>query len=200
MTHTTIDKLNIIEDLPLILNFEFTEDAFFEFCQLNRDLRIEREPNGNILIMTPAGFDTGRYNASIVTDLSNWNRKESTGVVGDSNTGYILPNGAVRSPDASWISNERLAKLSSEELRKFPHISPEFVIEIASPSDSLSKLKKKMTEYIDNGCLLGWLIDRDRKQVFIYRSDGTISRIDSIDQKLSGEEVLPGFELDLSFQ
>lgn len=197
MTHAAINNLGIIEDLPLKLNVEFTEDGFFEFCQINRELRIERDKNGTIHIMTPTGFETGRYNANVITDLNNWNRKNNTGVVGDSSTGYTLPNGAVRSPDASWVSNERLAALSKEQLQKFPPVCPDFVVEIRSPSDNLSKLKKKMGEYMENGCRLAWLIDLGNKQAFIYRADGSITVVHSFSQKLSGEEVLAGFEMEL---
>lgn len=195
MTQTQLDRFNLVEEVPLILNFEFTEDSFFEFCQLNRDLRIERDENGTIHIMSPTGFDTGRFNANVITDLNMWNRKTRLGMVGESNTGYTLPNGAVRAPDVSWVSNERLSALSEEELWKFAPVCPDFVIEICSPSDSLEKVKLKMQEYIANGCRLGWLIDRKNHQVFIYRENGTISLVNSFSQKLSGEQVLPGFEL-----
>lgn len=195
MTRTIIDQINVAEDIPLILNFEFTEDSFFEFCQLNRDLRIERDQNGIIHIMSPTGFDTGQYNADIITDLNIWNRQAKAGVVGESNTGYTLPNGAVRSPDASWVSNERLAALTDEQRRKFLPLCPDFLIEIRSPSDSLDRLKKKMQEYIDNGCRLAWLIDREAEQVFIYRANGTVSLAEDFRETLSGEDVLPGFEL-----
>jgi Uma2 family endonuclease len=118
--------------------------------------------------------------------------------VADSSTGFYLPNGAMRAPDASWTSNERLSGFTEEQLEKFPYVCPEFVIEILSPSDSLKKTKAKMVEYIQNGALLGWLIDRKKKQVFIYRADGSEQHLTSFDELLSGEQVLPGFELNLS--
>lgn len=198
MTKTILNKSEIIEDVPLILNFEFTEASFFEFCQLNRDLRIERDADGMIHIMAPTGFETGKYNADLVAELIIWNRKHKTGVVGESNTGYRLPNGAIRAPDVSWVSNERLANLSKEEFQRFAPVCPDFSVEILSPSDNLSMLKKKMQEYIENGCRLGWLIDRVEERVFIYRTDGTISLVKSFDEKLTGEDVLPGFEIVLS--
>lgn len=197
MTQTSLERFNIIDDLPLILNFEFTEDSFYEFCQLNRDLRIERDENGIIHIMSPTGFETGQFNANIVTDLNIWNRKNKMGIVGESNTGYTLPNGAVRSPDASWVSHDRLVKLTKAQLEKFAPVCPDFLVEIRSASDNLDKLKRKMQEYMDNGCRLGWLIDRANRQIFIYREDGTISLVKNFAQPLSGEDILPGFTLVL---
>lgn len=198
MTQSIVDKFNVLEDIPLILNFEFSDDDFFEFCQLNRDLRIERDNDGTIHIMTPTGFDTGNFNYEIGVELGVWNRKTNLGRVGDSSTGFKLPNNAVRSPDISWVSNEKLAPLTPDQLKKFAPVCPDFVIEIRSPSDNLSKIKTKMQEYIENGCRLGWLIDRENEQVFIYRSNGTIDLVESFEEQLSGEDVLPGFELILA--
>lgn len=198
MTQTQLDTVNLQEEVPLILNFDFTEDSFFEFCRLNRDLRIERDETGIIHIMSPTGFDTGTFNNEISAELTLWNRGKKLGKVGESNTGYTLPNGAVRAPDASWVSNERLAKLTKEQLEKFAPVCPDFVIEICSPSDNLDKIKAKMLEYMANGCRLGWLIDRKNQRVFVYRENGTINLIDSFTQKLSGEDVLPGFEVVLA--
>lgn len=197
MTKTIFDQFETTNNLSLEWNIDFTEEDFFDFCRLNRDLRIERAANGTIHIMPPTGFDTGKFNSDVNADLNYWNRKAKSGRVGDSNTGYTLPNGAVRAPDASWVSNERLSKLTDEERQKFAPVCPEFVIEIRSPSDSLNKLQDKMEEYMQNGCLLGWLIDHKNQQVHIYRADGTRALIDSFDQKLSGEDVLPEFELIL---
>lgn len=198
MTKTVIDNFfNTAEGLELELNFDFTEEAFFDFCRLNRDLRIERDKNGIIHIMSPTGFDTGSFNSNVNADLNYWNRKAKSGKVGDSNTGYTLPNGAIRAPDASWVSNERLARLTAAERKKFAPVCPEFVIEIRSLSDKLNNVKAKMVEYIENGCLLGWLIDQINKKVYIYRANGSIEIVESFAQKLSGENVLPGFELTL---
>lgn len=148
--------------------------------------------------MSPFGLKTGNFNLKVAKALDNWNDEHELGMTGDSSTGFYLPNGAMRAPDASWVSNERLSELSEAELEKFPHVCPEFVIEILSPSDSLKKAKAKMIEYIENGCLLGWLIDRKNKQFFIDRADGSISINKSFEELLSGEEVLPGFILNLS--
>ncbi len=180
------------------LPFDMSDDDFFRFCQLNRDLKFERDPDGKIIVMSPSGFKTGRFNARVVARLDNWNEERDLGVVGDSSTGFYLPNGAMRAPDASWISNERLEGLTDEQLERFPPVCPDFIIEILSPSDSLKKVKTKMLEYIANGVLLGWLIDRKKEQVFIYRADGSVTHRKTFNEPLSGENVLPGFELDLS--
>ncbi len=176
----------------------FTDDMFFEFCRVNDELKIERDSHGNIIVMAPTGFETGNRNSGIIAALYNWNQESSLGRVGDSSTGYRLPNGAVRSPDASWVSNERLARINPEALKKFPALCPDFVIELRSEHDSLPALKEKMKEYMDNGCRLGWLIDPEHGQVFIFRGNGTIALVDSFDAILDGEDVLPGFELSLS--
>lgn len=193
-----LDWKNVEHQDDIELPFDMTDEQFFQFCQLNRDLKFERDPDGKILVMSPSGFKTGNFNVKVITKLDQWNDEYELGKVGDSSTGFYLKNGAMRAPDASWISNERLSGLSEAALEKFPHVCPEFVIEILSPSDSLKKGKAKMVEYIENGCLLGWLIDRKNKQVFIYRADGSISINKSFEEPLSGEEVLPGFVLNLS--
>lgn len=192
---------------PLLLIDEFqlhsiadrmSEEDFFAFCQANRDFRIERDVEGNIIIMTPTGSETGNYNVKISALLFNWNEKHQKGYVFDSSTGFRLPSGAVRSPDASWVSREKWEALTAEEQKKFAPLCPDFLIELRSESDSLDRLKAKMLEYIAAGCRLAWLIDRPAHQVFIYRANGTIALVESFDGILSGEEVLPGFELPLS--
>ncbi|MEL7121068.1 MAG: Uma2 family endonuclease [Bacteroidota bacterium] len=198
MTSTLIQKFAIEAEVPLILNFEFSDDAFFEFCQLNRNLNIEREADGTIIVLSPSGFKTGNFNAELNAEVTLWNRSSKLGKTGDSSTGYTLPNGSVRSPDVSWVSNKQLNAIDSKLLVKFAPLCPDFVIEILSPSDSLKKTQVKMQEYIDNGCRLGWLIDPANKKIYIYRLGREIEIIDSFQQVLSGEDVLPGFELVLS--
>lgn len=183
--------------IDIILPFDISDQEFFQFCQLNRNLNFERNADGTIIILPLSGFNTSVLSVKIGSALVEWNRIHQLGMAA-ANVGYILPNKAIRAPKLSWISKERLSGLSEAELEKFPHVCPEFVIEILSPSDSLKKAKAKMIEYIENGCLLGWLIDRKKKQVFIYRADGSISINKSFEEPLSGEEVLPGFVLDLS--
>jgi Uma2 family endonuclease len=187
------DATTVIE-----LPFDMSDDDFFRFCQLNRDLKFERDPDGKIIVMSPSGFKTGNFNAKVVAKLFAWNDEKELGEVGDSSTGFYLPNGAMRAPDASWVSHERLEGLTDEQLEKFPYVCPEFVIEILSPSDGLKKAKAKMVEYIANGVLLGWLVDRKKEQVFIYRADGSVTHRKTFAEPLAGEDVLPGFELNLS--
>ena len=178
---------------------QFTDDMFYEFCRANDDVRIERDASGNIVIMAPTGFDTGEKNSRLTTLLFLWNEKQLLGKVGDSSTGYRLPNGAVRSPDASWISNERFSQCTEKEQKKILPACPDFVVELRSHSDNIDSLKNKMLEYIENGTRLAWLIDPLDENVFIYRSNGTISLVDSFTSTLSGEDVLPGFELPLHY-
>ena len=180
----------------LKLKIDLTDKQYFQLCQNNRDFRFEMTALGELLIMPPTGGETGRRNVKITTQLDNWNTKENLGEVFDSSTGFILPNGAKRSPDASWVKSERWNALTSEQKEKFPPICPDFVVELRSASDSLTELQEKMKEYIQNGASLGWLIDRKNKQVEIYRPDRDVEVVKN-PINLSGEDILPGFVLDL---
>lgn len=182
-----------------ILNFSrfnMDDDAFFDFCQDNSHLKIERNADGTIIIMPPTGTISGERNAEITADLIFWKRKNG-GHTFDSSTGFTLKNTAVRSPDAAWMSDERYKSVDYIELKKFARITPEFVVELMSETDSLKELQEKMEEYLENGVLLGWLINPKAEEVFIYREDGTISKVSGFDNKLSGENILQGFEFDL---
>ncbi len=194
------DSLLSPENLPLLVHFQpvlqLTDDQFYELCQLNRELRIERTAQGELLIMPPAGWETSEYNAEICMQLRQWAKREGTGTTTDSSGGFILPNTAVRSPDAAWIRHDRLATLTAEQRKKFLPLCPDFVLELRSPTDSLSVLQDKMQEYMDNGAQLGWLIDPVRRQVFIYRPDLPVEQLEKPDS-VSGEPLLPGFRLDL---
>jgi Uma2 family endonuclease len=174
-----------------------TDAQFFDFCQLNRELRIERTATGDLIIMPPTGSATGGRNFKLTQQLANWTDQDGTGIGFDSSTGFTLPNGAKRSPDAAWIKLDRWNQLTEEEQERFAPISPDFVVELRSPSDSLTDLQVKMQEYIENGVQLGWLIDRPQRQVFIYRANASVEQLDNPDN-LNGELVLPGFVLDLS--
>ncbi|MFM6011233.1 MAG: Uma2 family endonuclease [Dolichospermum sp.] len=184
----------------LTVNFksviEMTDEQFFELCQNNRDLRFERNANGDLIIMPPTGGETGNKNARITQQVMNWTDVDGTGIAFDSSTCFKLPNGADRSPDASWIQLERWNALSDEEKEKFPPICPDFVIELLSPSDSLKTTQEKMQEYIDNGVRLGLLINRKSRQVEIYRPGKEVEVLDS-PATVSGEDVLKGFVLNL---
>ncbi len=148
---------------------DLTDEQFFQFCRKNSDLRIERNTQGDITIMAPEVGGTGMRSASITTDLSIWNRKTKLGFVFGSSTGFKLPNGSDRSPDASWILKERWEALTPEQQAKFAPICPDFVVELMSPSDNLKVTQAKMQEYQDNGARLGWLINRNDREVEVYR-------------------------------
>ena len=173
-----------------------TDDQFYDFCRQNRHLRIERNATGDVTIMPPAGWESSRRNADITAQLFAWALEDGSGVAADSSAGYILPNGAVRSPDASWLSNARLASVSAEERQRFPPLCPEFVIELRSPSDRLPAMQTKMLEYRANGTQLGWLMDPVSQAVFVYRAGEDAVRL-AAPKHLSGEQVLPGFRLGL---
>lgn len=184
---------------PLFLQFpsSMTDEQFFEFCQMNRNLRIERNQYGEISIMPPTGSETGNRNFNIALQLGNWSEKDGTGICFDSSTGFKLSTGAERSPDASWMKLERWNLLSEEEQQGFAPICPDFVIELRSKSDTLKPLQEKMEEYMrESGILLGWLIDRKNKRVYVYRPQ-SVECLENPDS-VSGEDVLPGFVLNMS--
>jgi Uma2 family endonuclease len=189
------------ETTPLVLQMspviEMTDDQFFEFCQLNRELHIERTAKGELIIMPPTGSETGNRNFDLIVQLGVWTRQDGTGIGFDSSAGFTLPNGATRSPDAAWIKLERWNAIPPAQQVKFAPICPDFVVELRSPSDTLQPLKDKLQEYIDNGASLGWLIDRKNRQVYIHRPQQEVECLDN-PSSLSGELTLPGFVLDLS--
>ncbi len=174
-----------------------SDDEFFLFCQENSDTKFERNANGEIIIISPTTFNTGDRNAEIITQLRLWNKKYELGRVVDSDTGFYLPNGSMRNPDAAWVSNELLKSIPESELDKFPRLTPEFVIELKSVSDRIASQQAKMEEWMANGSQLGWLIDPEKEMVYVY-SAGQVSTINGFDQQLSGAPLLPGFELNLS--
>ncbi len=175
-----------------------TEDQFFAFCQTNSQLKFERRADGTIDYMALTGGDTGRRNSELVTDLTIWNRQSGLGRVFDSSTGFRLPSGAVRSPDAAWVSTAAWEALSADQRSKFPPLCPAFVVELLSVSDSVDDMALKMHEYIANGCRLAWLIDPKTETARVYRADGSVSVAKTFAETLSGEDVLPGFELALT--
>jgi Uma2 family endonuclease len=179
-------------DLPWIM--PMTEEQFYEFCLANRDLRIERTATGEVIVMPPAFSDTGNRNFNIAVQLGGWAERNATGLGFDSSAGFTLPNGATRSPDAAWIRLDRWNALTEEQKASFAPICPDFVVELRSASDTLSSLQKKMEEYIANGTVLGWLIDRQNRQVHIYRPHRE-PEILNAPETISGAPELPGFEL-----
>ena len=175
---------------------QLTDDQLFDLCRLNRDLRIERTAHGGLSIMSPAGGDSSALNAEITIQLGTWAKRDGTGRTFDSSGGFVLPNGAVRSPDAAWVSRARLAALTAEQRMKFLPLCPDFVIELRSPTDSLPALRDKMREYVENGARLGWLVDPLGDQVFVHRPDCPVERLARPD-RVSADPVLPGFRLDM---
>lgn len=175
-----------------------TEDEFFAFCQANTQLKFERRADGTITYMALTGGDTGRRNSELVADLTIWNRQARLGRVFDSSTGFRLPSGAVRSPDAAWVSSTAWETLTAEQRAKFPPLCPEFVVELLSASDSLADLMQKAQEFLDNGCRLVWLLVPKTETAHLYRADGSVSVVKTFDQTLSGEDILPGFQFALS--
>jgi Uma2 family endonuclease len=190
----------LVEELerPMAIQWErrMTDDEYFQFCANNPELRVERSAEGDILIMPPAGFESGHRNNELSRQLGNWARNDARGQAFDSNTEYLLPNGAAYSPDASWVLRSRLDKLTRDEKRKFPRLCPDFVVELMSPSDRLSKLKAKMREWIENSAQLGWLLDPDRRTAYVYRPDRDPEQLVN-PERLVGEGPVAGFVLQL---
>lgn len=187
MTQLTLDLNRIIK---------LTEEQFYLLCQENPDLKLERNPNGELIVMPPTGGETGKRNVKLIVQVAVWNEQTQLGEVFDSSTGFTLPNKADRSPDVSWVEKSRWEALTPEQREKFIPLCPDFVIEILSPSDSLKKTQDKMQEYIDNGCRLGLLINRKKQQLEIYRPQREFQVLQA-PQTISAEDVLPGFTLNL---
>ncbi|WP_200817650.1 Uma2 family endonuclease [Calothrix rhizosoleniae] len=188
-----------LETMPFVLNLDtvnLTDEQFWHLCQANRDIPLERSAKGELIIMPPVGGISGNREANLITDLNIWNRQTGLGKVFSSSTIFKLPGGGDRSPDAAWIKLDRWEALTPEEQEKFPPICPDFVIELRSRTDALKPLQEKMQEYLNSGLRLGWLINPQDEQVEIYRLDQDVEIV-SFPVSLSGEEVLPGFVLNL---
>lgn len=189
-----------VESLPIQLHFgadlRLDDDELFRFCQLNRELSIERSANGDLDIMTPVGGEGSSRNAELTFALVRWSREDGTGVAFDSSAGFLLPNGAMRSPDAAWLEQSRWEELTREQREKFVPLCPDFVVELRSRSDALAALQSKMAEWIDNGARLGWLVDPENRAVQVYRPGRDVEILEDPD-RVSGEPELPGFVLEL---
>lgn len=177
--------------------FTLSNEQFQQLCIANPDLRLERTATGELVIMPPTGGETGRQNSQLNFQVQLWNQQYQLGEVFDSSTGFILPNGATRSPDLAWVEKSRWQVLTPEQREKFVPLCPDFVIELVSPSDSVQKTRQKMEEYRANGCRLGWLINRQDKQVEIYRLNHNVE-VFNLPVTLKGEDVLNHFEIYLS--
>lgn len=174
-----------------------TDEEFYQFCMDHRDLRIERDANHQITIMPPASTESGFANSELTMQLGLWNREHRLGRTGDSSTGYTLPTGAMLSPDASWISHARWNALSDEDRRGFARVCPEFVVELASPTDRLADLLNKMEAWLEAGAQLAWLLVPSTESVYIFAPGQPMRPSQGFDQQLSGEPLLPGFVLQL---
>ncbi|MGD1912469.1 MAG: Uma2 family endonuclease [Rivularia sp. (in: cyanobacteria)] len=187
MTSLTLNLDSIIK---------LTQEQFYQLCEANPELKLERNAQGELIVMPPTGGETGRSNVNLIFQVARWNEDNLLGEVFDSSTGFTLPSGADRSPDVSWVEKSRWDALSKEEKEKFIPLCPDFVIEIMSPSDNLKKLQNKMQEYIENGCHLGWLINRKQQEVEIYRQGKNVEVL-KLPQTVSGEDILPEFVLSM---
>ncbi|MDZ4875896.1 MAG: hypothetical protein CLLPBCKN_005316 [Chroococcidiopsis cubana SAG 39.79] len=174
---------------------DLTDEQFFQLCQQNRDLKFERTATGKIIIMPPTGWGTGNRNIKLSTRLELWAKRDNISIAFDSSTGFILPNKAIRSPDAAWVRRDRIEAINPNP-DKFLPLAPDFVVELMSASDLLEDLQAKMREYIENGVRLGWLIDPKQQYVEIYRQGREVEALLS-PTTLSGEDILPAFVLDL---
>ncbi len=187
MTAYTIDFSSVCQ---------MSDEQFYQLCRKNPEIKFERNATGELMIMSPTGGETGNRNIEIAGDFVFWNRQNKLGKLFDSSTCFKLPNGANRSPDIAWIKQSRWDELTPEEKEKFPPIAPDFVLELMSPSDSLKATQAKMQEYMENKVKLAWLIDRKNFYVEIYRLEKSVEAFNSA-TTLFGEDVLPGFILDL---
>lgn len=176
-----------------------SEDEFFRFCQMNDTLNLERDSEGNIIFMSPAGCFSDSFNLEISAVFSTWLRENKiSGKAFGPSAGFTLPNGAVRSPDVAWVSRDKWDTLSRKDKERFSPMCPDFVIEVRSKTDSLIYLQNKMQEYLENGCRLAWLIDRFKEKVYVYEPGCAIVEYSSLDIQLSGEPLFPGFVLNLA--
>jgi len=181
------------------VGYMMTDEEFYDFCQNNPGYKFEREPDGRIITMPNTGGKTGNINQRLGTRVEVWNEIDETGWTFDSSTAFRLPDGSTRSPDVAWIRNDRWNALTDRQKEQFPPICPDFVVELSSPTDSLKAAKAKMINvWITNGCRLAWLIDPKTQTTHIFRANGEIQLVEGFNTSLSGENILPGFALDLS--
>ncbi|HET6977791.1 MAG TPA: Uma2 family endonuclease [Pyrinomonadaceae bacterium] len=197
MAHSLIQADYVIPSELLALRPPVTHEQFEELCGMYDDLRLELTSTGELIVMPPTGSLTGRRNFDLTAQLALWSREHSNGVCFDSSAGFTLPNGAIRSPDVSWIHRERWNSLTKEQKGSFAPICPDFVVEIRSPSDNIKQLFLKMFEYIENGTKLGWLIDPLRRKVYVYIPNKETLVLDN-PATVCGDPLLAGFELQLA--
>ncbi|WP_324670752.1 Uma2 family endonuclease [Hymenobacter sp. GOD-10R] len=178
---------------------KMTDDEFFDFCQQHPELRIERTANHEILIMSPTGSRSGKRNFELLVELGIWHKANPLGEAFDSSTGFTLPDGSVKSPDASWVAAEKWSSLTLEQQSRYAPLCPDFIVELASESDEVSSLQQKMLDWQRNGARLAWLIVPKTETAYIYRAGQLEPEVvQGFDQELSGEEVLQVFRLRLA--
>jgi Uma2 family endonuclease len=189
--------------MATVINVEpltkLTSETFYQLCLANPDIPMEKSPQGELIIMSPVGGESGNREANLIADLIIWNRKYKLGQVFSSSTIFKLPQGGDRSPDVAWVSQKKWDSLTPEEKKKFPPLCPDFVIELKSESDRLKPLQEKMEEYLNSGLRLGWLINPQDREIEIYRPQKSVELV-KIPCLLLGEDVLPDFELEIDFQ
>ena len=191
------DDAYIPPELIALTHQTVTPEQFEELCREYRKLRLELTSTGELIVMPPTGAETGRSNAHLTYQLMAWTEKDATGVCFGNTAGFILPNGAIRSPDASWIKREKWDRLTDQQKKRFGPWCPDFVAELRSPSDRLSELRNKMVEYMETGASLGWLIDPSTRRVYIYRPDEEVFVLEN-PATVSGEPLLAGFTLEMA--
>ena len=194
--HIHLSRVETQLPLRLALDRRMSDEELFEFCALNDNLCVERNAEGEVIVMAPAGGESSHRNVDIAAQLQTWSKKDGRGRAFDSNAGFFLPNGSMLSPDAAWIETARLQGLSKEAKRKFIYLCPDFVVELLSPSDRLSTTKKKMTEWVGNGAKLAWLVDADKQTIHVYRPNQDVEVLTNI-QSIAGQGPVEGFILDL---
>ncbi len=189
--------MQVVVTEEAVLDLEdMSDDEFFEFCVRNSEYRIERGADGKVTIMSGTGGKTGNRNSELTFQVQQWARRDKRGFAFDSSTLFLLPNGAMRSPDAAWVPRTRLRGLTEEQKEKYLPLCPDFVVELTSPSDRLPAVKKKMVEWMENGCRLGWILDTRARRAYVYRPGG----VEELDEPsgLNGEGPVEGFTLDLA--
>ncbi|AFZ04285.1 Uma2 family endonuclease [Calothrix sp. PCC 6303] len=192
------EPMSMTVDISSLMTLpQMSDEQFHEFCHRNANLRIERNANGEVIVMPPAFSDTGNRNFKVAVQLGIWAEGDGTGEGFDSSAGFTLPNGAMRAPDASWIKLDRWNALTEKQKASFAPICPDFVVELRSTSDTLKSLQTKMQEYIENGASLGLLIDRQSQTVYCYRADGSVAVLNQPEQVICDPE-LPGFALQMA--
>ena len=194
-TPSTIEQIVAGRLMLNLHSVDLTDEQFYQLCQDNPDLRFELTAKRELVIMTPTGSKTGWRNSKINQRLANWAEEDGTGLSFDSSTGFTLPDGAKRSPDAAWVRREVWEALTEEQQEEFAPVCPDFVIELRSAKDGIAGLEEKMKEYIENGARLGWLLDAKNRRIYIYRPNQQAERLEN-PSSVSGDPLLPGFVFD----